>query len=136
MVTTDPIADLLARIRNGLMARKMFVLVSDSKMNRAIAEILKTQGYIIDVTDATTNKGRKPALQQLKITLKYVEGRPMITYLQRVSRPGQRIYLPINRLKSVLRGVGVAVVSTSKGLMTDKQARNENIGGEVLFKVW
>ncbi len=105
-------------------------------MNRAIAEILKAQGFIGDISEAVPGKGRKENIRQFKITLKYVGGQPIITHLRRVSRPGQRIYLPVSRLERVLRGVGVAVVSTSKGVMSDRQARSENLGGEVLFKVW
>jgi len=132
----DPISDLLTRIRNGFMARKGFILAPLSRTNLAVVEILKEQGYLTDVIETTSSRGRKSPIKQLKIVLKYVDGRPIVSRLERVSKPGQRIYLPVKRLGSVLRGTGVAVVSTSKGLMTDRQARETGVGGEVLFKVW
>jgi len=134
MTVTDPIADLLTRIRNALMARKSFTLVPYSRLGLAIAQLLKGQGYITSVSEVTP--GRMSAAKQLKIVLKYVNSQPVISHIRRVSRPGQRIYVSIPQLKSVLRGAGIAVLSTSSGLLTDKQAREKNLGGEILFKVW
>lgn len=134
MMTTDTIADLLTRIRNALAVSKRFVLIPNSKINLAVLEVLKTQGYIGEIS-VISDKVTKFKL--IKIVLKYdTNGKPVIQGLDRISKPGQRIYTPVHRLKRVLGGVGIAVISTSKGLMVDAQARKANLGGEIMFKVW
>jgi len=127
---TDPIADLLTRIRNGLQAQKQSVQVPDSKLKRAVAQVLEAEGYISGISH--TEVDGKPMIE---IALKYHEGRPVIDSIQRVSRPGRRIYRPKEDLPSVLGGMGVAIVSTSQGVMTDRAARSAGVGGEVLCYV-
>ena len=127
MSMTDPIADLLTRIRNGQSARKASVAVGASKLKLAILKVLKDEGYITDFR--LEANGGKP---QLTIGLKYYEGRPVIDRLERVSRPGLRIYRGKDELPKVLGGMGTVIVSTPKGVMTDRQARAAGQGGEVL----
>jgi small subunit ribosomal protein S8 len=127
MSMTDPIADFLTRIRNGQASGKTEVLVPASKVKLSIATVLKNEGYIEDFT-ATVQDG-KPTLA---VQLKYYQGRPVIDRLERVSRPGLRVYKGKDDLPSILGGLGVAIVSTSKGVMTDRQARAAGHGGEVL----
>lgn len=130
MSMTDPIADLLTRIRNGQAASKAQVSMPASKAKKAVANVLKSEGYVGDVVEQTVDG--KP---QLTITLKYYEGKPVIDSLQRVSRPGLRIYKAKDELPKVLGGLGVAIVSTSKGVMSDREARALGEGGEVLCTV-
>lgn len=130
MSMTDPIADLLTRIRNGQAASKAQVSMPASKAKKAVANVLKSEGYIADVAEQTADG--KP---QLVITLKYHDGKPVIDSLQRVSRPGLRIYKAKDELPKVLGGLGVAIVSTSKGVMSDREARALGEGGEVLCTV-
>jgi small subunit ribosomal protein S8 len=127
MSMTDPIADLLTRIRNGQTSGKPAVNVPASKVKFAIAQVLKDEGYIEDFT--ATEVDGKPTIA---VTLKYYQGRPVIDRLERVSRPGLRVYKGKDELPSILGGLGVAIVSTSKGVMTDRQARAAGHGGEVL----
>jgi small subunit ribosomal protein S8 len=127
MSMTDPIADLLTRIRNGQSARKTSVTVGASKLKTAILKVLKTEGYIADFT-AGSDDG-KPVLA---IELKYYEGRPVIDRIERVSRPGLRIYRAKGEFPRVLGGMGTVIVSTPKGVMTDKAAQAIGQGGEVL----
>jgi small subunit ribosomal protein S8 len=127
MSMTDPIADLLTRIRNGQTARKPEVSMASSKLKTAIARVLKEEGYIGDVR--LESAGQKTTLT---IGLKYYDGRPVIDRLERVSRPGLRIYRGKDELPKVLGGMGTVIVSTPKGVMTDKQARASGQGGEVL----
>ncbi|RKZ54611.1 MAG: 30S ribosomal protein S8 [Candidatus Parabeggiatoa sp. nov. 3] len=129
MSLSDPIADMLTRIRNGHAIRKQLVEMSTSKIKTAIAQILKEEGYI---TDYSVSEGVKAILT---ITLKYYEGRPVISEIKRSSRPGLRIYKSKDDLPKVLGGLGIAIISTSKGLMTDRRARLESHGGEVLCLV-
>ena len=130
MSMTDPIADLLTRIRNGQSAGKAEVSVQSSRVKEAIVRVLKDEGY---VTDYVVNRdgGRKA----LVIALKYHAGKPVIERLERVSRPGLRTYRGKSALPKVLGGLGVAIISTSKGIMTDHQARSAGVGGEVLCLV-
>jgi small subunit ribosomal protein S8 len=123
----DPIADMFTRIRNGLSAGKMRVIMPMSKQKMAIANLLKDQGYIRDL--ATEDQKGKP---QLSIVLKYHEGNPVIDKIQRVSRPGLRIFKNKNELPRIMNGLGIAIISTSRGLMTDKAAREAGHGGEVV----
>ena len=127
MSMTDPIADLLTRIRNGQTARKTEVSTSSSKLKQAVLSVLKEEGYIADFR--LDGEGPKP---QLIIGLKYYEGRPVIDRLERISRPGLRIYRGKDELPKVLGGMGTVIVSTPKGVMTDRQARSIGQGGEVL----
>jgi small subunit ribosomal protein S8 len=126
----DPISDMLTRIRNGLAAGKVRVAMPLSKIKRAIAEVLRSEGYIKDFTVETV-EGK----QELFIVLKYFEGKPVIDRLDRVSRPGLRIYRSKDELPSVLGGLGIAIISTSHGLMTDRAARAAGYGGEVVCYV-
>jgi len=127
MSMTDPIADLLTRIRNGQTARKSEVSMDSSKLKTAIVRVLKEEGYVADYR--LESAGPK---QTLTIGLKYYEGRPVIDRLERVSRPGLRIYRGKDELPKVLGGMGTVIVSTPKGVMTDRQARASGQGGEVL----
>ena len=127
MSMTDPIADLLTRIRNGQSARKSSVTIASSKLKTAILKVLKDEGYIADFS-LDENDG-KPLLT---IDLKYYEGRPVIDRIERVSRPGLRIYRGKNEIPRVLGGMGTVIVSTPKGVMTDKAAQAIGQGGEVL----
>jgi small subunit ribosomal protein S8 len=127
MSMTDPIADLLTRIRNAQLARKTEVSVSSSKLKTALVKVLKDEGYVGDFR--TASEGAK---HTLTIELKYFDGRPVIDRLERVSRPGLRIYRGKTELPKIQGGLGTAIVSTPKGVMTDKQARAIGQGGEVL----
>ena len=123
---TDPIADMFTRIRNGQSAAKTAVLMPSSKVKVAIANLLKEEGYI---SDFSVSGDVKP---ELSVELKYFEGKEVIETIKRVSRPGLRVYKGSNELPKVLAGMGIAIVSTSKGLMTDRAARSAGLGGEVL----
>lgn len=127
MSMTDPIADMLTRIRNGQKARMVSVSMPASKAKEAVARVLKEEGYI---TDFST--GGEGAAKSLTIELKYFQGVPVIERIQRASRPGLRVYRGKEDLPKVLGGLGVAIVSTSAGVMSDRQAREKGIGGEVL----
>jgi small subunit ribosomal protein S8 len=127
MSMTDPIADLLTRIRNAQQARKQEVTMAASKVKMAVVRVLKDEGY---VTDFRVENDSGKAL--LTVALKYFEGKPVIDRLERVSRPGLRIYRGKDELPKVLGGMGTVIVSTPKGVMTDKQARSIGQGGEVL----
>ena len=133
MVVNDPIADMLTRIRNAQIAKHDAVTLPASNTKKAIAKILLNEGYVkaVDYID--------DGLQgEIKITLKYVNGKqtPVIAGLKRISKPGLRVYARCEELPKVLGGLGVAIISTSKGLMTDRAARKENLGGEVLCYIW
>jgi len=127
MSMTDPIADMLTRIRNGQMSEKLGVTMPSSKLKEAIAQVLKDEGYIENYV--VRKNGAKA---ELDIELKYYAGRPVIERIERVSRPGLRIYRGTQELPRVMNGLGVAIVSTPKGVMTDRKARSVNVGGEVL----
>ena len=132
MIMNDPIADMLTRIRNALIARHDTVTLPASNMKKAIAKILLDEGYVksIDFIDDDVQG-------QIKIVLKYVQGKqPVIKGLKRISKPGLRVYARREELPKVLGGLGVAIISTSKGIMTDKEARNAGIAGEVLAYIW
>ena len=131
-VINDPIADMLTRIRNGLIARHDSVTMPASNMKKAIAKILLDEGYIksVDYIDDGIQG-------QIKITLKYMQGKEsVIKGLKRISKPGLRVYARNDEIPKVLGGLGIAIVSTSKGVMTDKEARNAGVGGEVLAYIW
>ena len=128
----DNIADMLTRMRNALQMRYQIVVVNGTKMTLGIAEILKKEGFITDYNYEKNLTGDK-----LTITLKYGEKKErVITGLKRVSKSGLRVYAKANEIPRVLNGLGIAIISTSKGLMTDKEARENNLGGEVLAYIW
>ena len=129
MSMQDPIADMFTRIRNGQMANKIVVAMPSSKLRVAIAGVLKDEGYI---SEYAVSGEVKPSLE---VTLKYFEGKKVIDTIERVSRPGLRIYKKKDALPTVMGGLGVAVVSTSKGLMTDRAARKAGLGGEIICYV-
>ena len=132
MQITDSIADMLTRIRNANSAKHDTVQIPASNIKKAIAQILVDEGYIKSFK--VIEDGKQGII---KITLKYGEGKkPVISGLKRVSKPGLRIYSNVEDMPKVLKGLGIAIVSTSKGVMTDRQARKENVGGEVLAFVW
>ena len=131
MSMSDPVADMLTRIRNAQQSEKQSVAMPTSKLKAAIASVLKDEGYIEDF--AVTEKDGKA---ELKIGLKYYAGRPVIERIERVSRPGLRIYRPSKDIPVVMNGLGVAIVSTSKGVMTGHEAKKANVGGEILAYVW
>lgn len=130
-VVTDTIADMLTRIRNANQMRYEEVRVPSSKIKKEIARILKDEGYIVDykVEDENTQG-------TIVLTLKYKDKERVISGLKRISKPGLRVYCASEDIPQVLNGLGIAIISTSKGIMTDKQARKENIGGEVLAYIW
>jgi len=129
---TDPIADFLTRLRNGIMARHKTVSCPSSRLKTRIAHILKDEGYVSDVGEET-QEGRKV----LTVTLRYDDHQaPVIEGIQRISRPGLRMYVNADKLPKVRGGLGMAIISTSKGVMTDSQARKDRVGGEVLCQVW
>lgn len=130
MVMTDPIADMLTRIRNANQLRNETTVMPKSKIKVEIAKILKDEGYITDFVVSTD------AQPNLTIILKYAGTDRVITGLKRISKPGLRVYSHSTELPKVLNGLGIAIISTSQGLMTDKQAREKNAGGEVLAYVW
>lgn len=131
MIMTDPIADMLTRIRNALQARHETVEIPASKEKTAIAEILKNEGFITDFTVAGDVK------KTITITLKYgPNGEKVISGLKRISKPGLRAYAKVDSIPRVLNGLGIAIISTSEGMMTDKEARAKHVGGEVLAYVW
>ena len=130
MSNTDPIADMLTRIRNGQKARKVSVTMPSSSAKVAVARVLKDEGYITDFS--TEEDGARTSLT---VELKYFEGRPVIEHISRVSKPGLRIYRGRQELPKVQGGLGVAIVSTSAGVMSDREAREKGIGGEVICVV-
>ena len=130
-MVTDPIADMLTRIRNANQMRDKEVEVPASKIKVEIARILKEQGFI------SNYKVSKDSIQNvITLELKYVQKEPVITGLKRISKPGLRVYASAQDIPRVLNGLGIAIISTSKGLMTDKEARTQNLGGEVLAYIW
>jgi len=131
MPVTDPVADFLTRIRNAISAKKRFVDIPSSNMKVGLAEILKTSKFIVDYNVTEDNKQNV-----LRVFLKYVNGEPSISGLKRISTPGLRNYVDIDNIPRVLNGLGVAIISTPKGLLTDKQAKKANVGGEVICHIW
>jgi len=136
-MTSDPIADMLTRVRNAVVVGHATVAIPNSKIKSAIAKILKEEGFIIgyEVVD-----GKTPAQKVLRMRLKYVgerrERRPVITGLERISRPGRRVYTNNREIPWVLSGMGIAILSTPKGVMTGQRARQLGVGGEIICKVW
>lgn len=131
-MNTDPIADMLTRIRNAGMADHASVEMPSSKLKVELAKVLKSEGYIAEYSVKDVDK-----FKILSVTLKYKEdGKPIIGKLKRASKPGLRLYMKSKNIPKILGGLGIAIVSTSKGLLTDRKARKENVGGEVLCYVW
>ncbi|MFL4470012.1 30S ribosomal protein S8 [Tateyamaria armeniaca] len=129
---TDPIADMLTRIRNSQMRGKSVVSTPASKLRVRVLEVLADEGYIRGFEEIKGEDGH-PAIE---ISLKYYEGEPVIRELKRVSKPGRRVYMGVNDIPSVRQGLGVSIVSTSKGVMSDANARSQNVGGEVLCTIF
>ena len=132
MVVTDTIADMLTTIRNGLVISKKFVNTPSSKLKLNILKILQEEGYIKSFKEDEIKKG----IKEIKIILSYVNGEPSIKLISRISKPGRRVYSKIKDLPSYFKGYGVTIVSTSKGIMTDNEARSKNIGGEIICRVF
>jgi small subunit ribosomal protein S8 len=131
MPVTDPIADYLTRVRNASKARKVRVEIPSSKMKIGLSDILKSRGYIVDYEVIEDTKQNK-----INILLKYKDGLPAISGLKKISKPGLRVYKKSTEMPRVLNGLGTAVISTSKGLLTDKEARQQLQGGEVVCYIW
>ena len=132
MVLTDTIADMLTTIRNGLSVKKEKVQTPFSKVKSNLLKVLTEEGYIKDYKIINKTK----AIKKIEIVLSYIDGRPSIRKISRVSKPGRKVYTKIKKLPSYYNGYGVTIVSTSKGIMTDKKARRTNLGGEILCQVF
>lgn len=131
MPTTDPIADFLTRVRNAVKAKKKFVNIPSSKMKVSLAELLKNNKFIKDYNVIEDKKQNV-----LRVHLQYINGVPSITGMRRISTPGLRTYVAKDKLPRVYNGLGMAVISTPKGLLSDKQAKKESVGGEIVCHVW
>lgn len=131
MAVTDPIADFLTRVRNAIKANKRKVEIPASRMKIGLAQILKDNKFIVDFQIEEDNKQNV-----LRLLLRYTNGNPAISGLRRISTPGLRVYAPKDKMPRVLNGYGIAVISTPKGLLTDKQAKKESVGGEVICYIW
>ena len=133
MSMSDPVADMITRIRNGLQVRRDFVEVGASRVKRSIAEVLSREGYIGDVRNITARTGHP----SLRIFLKYDDdGMPAIQRIGRVSKPGRRVYSGVQEIPRVLNGLGISVLTTSQGILSDREARAQGVGGEILCEVW
>ncbi len=132
MTTTDPLGDMLTRIRNAQMRRKTNVVTPASSLRGRVLDVLKDEGYIRGYARVDYENGKS----EFEIELKYYEGEPVIKEIHRVSTPGRRVYSPVRDLPTVANGLGVSILSTPKGVMSDSRARDENVGGEVLCNVF
>lgn len=133
MSMSDPVSDMLTRIRNGLQVRREFIEVGASRVKRSVAEVLSREGYVGDIRDITARTGH-PAL---RIFLKYDDdGLPAIQRIGRVSKPGRRVYSGVRDIPRVLNGLGISVLTTSQGILSDREARSKGVGGEILCEVW
>ena len=132
MSMSDPVGDLLTRIRNGQRANKNAVMSPSSKLRANVLEVLKREGYIRGYENEKVSAG----FNQLRIELKYHDGTPVIRHIQRVSKPGRRVYSKIKDLPNVYNGLGISILSTPRGVMSDNEARAENVGGEVICEVF
>mgnify|MGYP006421760301 FL=1 len=132
MALSDPLGDLLTRIRNGQMANKRTISAPGSRLHRNVLEVLQREGFIrgYEVRDV------RPGVREVKIELKYNEGEPVIQEISRISRPGQRVYSKIKELPRVYNGLGITILSTPQGVLSDAEARQANVGGEVLCRVF
>ncbi|MCH2108843.1 MAG: 30S ribosomal protein S8 [Polyangiaceae bacterium] len=134
MMMTDPIADMLARIRNAALARHEVTLIPASKMKKSIADLLQREGYVASVSEEEVGPAKR---KTISIVLKYSENKKAaFAGIRRVSKPGRRVYVGHNEIPRVLNGLGVSILSTSRGLMTDAEARKNKVGGELLCEVW
>ncbi len=132
MAITDPIGDMFTRIRNGQMRNLNHVNIPASKFRSKILEILKSEGYI----NSFYLENDKKNLKTIKVNLKYYEGSPVIKEIKRISKPGRRVYSRANSIPKILNGLGMAIISTSQGVMSDMEARKNNVGGEIICKVF
>ncbi|MCQ2913865.1 MAG: 30S ribosomal protein S8 [Alphaproteobacteria bacterium] len=132
MSFSDPLGDMLTRIRNGQQARKSDIKVPASKLRESVLEVLKREGYIRGYSRVNVRKG----IDEIKVELKYYENRPVISEITRVSAPGRRVYSSVKDLKKVYNGLGISILSTPRGVMSDHEARTDNVGGEVLCTVF
>ena len=132
MSFSDPVGDMLTRIRNGQMRKKGSIMTPSSKLRIWVLDVLKEDGYILGYTQVDNEKG----FRELEIKLKYFAGGPAIKELKRISKPGRRVYSSVKNLPYVRQGLGVAIVSTAKGVMSDAKAREQNVGGEILCTVF
>jgi small subunit ribosomal protein S8 len=132
MSMTDPLGDMLTRIRNAQMRRKNRVATPGSKLRARVLDVLQTEGYIRGYSATEYENGRS----DFEIELKYYDGEPVIRTIERVSKPGRRVYVSVNNMPRVANGLGITIVSTPKGVMADHSAREQNVGGEVLCKVF
>ncbi|HCI19781.1 MAG: 30S ribosomal protein S8 [SAR116 cluster bacterium] len=132
MAMSDPLGDMLTRIRNGQSARKSVVSSPSSRFRTNVLEVLKREGYIRNYSSVDV----RPGIKELQIELKYHDGQPVISEIQRVSRPGRRVYYGIRDLPRVYNGLGIAILSTPRGVLSDSEARTANVGGEVLCHVF
>ena len=132
MAANDPIGDMIARIRNAAERKRSKVLTPASRMRQRVLDVLQAEGYIRGYTRSETAQG----FAQFEIELKYYDGEPVIAEISRVSKPGRRVYSSINDLKPVKNGLGISILSTSKGVMSDTAARDANVGGEVICRVY
>ena len=131
MAINDPVGDLLTRVRNAYAARMQQLTMPASKLRENLCDVLKREGYIRDYRSADV----RPGVRELTVELKYHEGEPVIQRAVRVSKPGRRIYAPIETLPRVFNGMGIAILSTSRGILSDSEARTQNVGGEVLCEI-
>ena len=132
MSMTDPLGDMLTRIRNGQRARKNQIVSPASKLRNNVLDVLKREGYIRDFSQ----RELRPGISEIEIQLKYHEGEPVIHEISRVSKPGRRIYSKIKDLQRVYNGLGIAILSTPRGVLSDNEARDQNVGGEILCQVF
>lgn len=132
MSMSDPLGDMLTRIRNGQMARKVTIPVPASKMRARVLDVLQREGFIRGYSWSEIKAG----ISELDVELKYADGEPVIKEISRVSRPGRRVYSGIDNLPRIYNGLGISILSTSKGVMSDTEAREQNVGGEVLCRVF
>jgi small subunit ribosomal protein S8 len=129
---TDPLGDMLTRIRNGQRARKNQIVSPASKLRNNVLDVLKREGYIRDFSQRES----RPGISEIEIQLKYHDGEPVIHEISRVSKPGRRIYSKIKDLQRVYNGLGIAILSTPRGVLSDNEARDQNVGGEILCQVF
>jgi small subunit ribosomal protein S8 len=132
MTMTDPLGDMLTRIRNAQMRKKTKVATPSSGLRQRVLEVLQSEGYIRGYSKVDYDSGRS----EFEIELKYYDGEPVIRQIERVSKPGRRVYASVRNLPRVMDGLGVSILSTSKGVMSDSEARDQNVGGEVLCRVF
>jgi small subunit ribosomal protein S8 len=133
MSITDPISDVVTRIRNGIRVHRDTVAINGSRLNKAVVDVLKREGYLDEVREVLDRRGHA----SIQVALKYDrDGEPVISRIGRVSKPGRRVYRGVKEIPRVLNGIGIAVVSTSKGVLSDREARAAGVGGEILCEVW